>query len=249
MQDKKTSFGFEEVSAPEKVSRVADVFRRVAPHYDLMNDLMSGGLHRYWKNELVKMIRAAPHGQYLDVAAGTGDVARRLKASLPSGRAQFYLCDYNDAMLVQGRDRALDEGDIEDLSWICGDATRLPFPDNTFDAYTISFGLRNVVDMDQALGEARRVLKPGGLFVCLEFSKIEQSLLRAFYKLYAFQIIPRLGNMVAQDEDAYRYLVESIEKFPEQSLLCAHMEKAGLTRVTYRNMTSGIVALHSGMKA
>ncbi|MCE2952021.1 MAG: bifunctional demethylmenaquinone methyltransferase/2-methoxy-6-polyprenyl-1,4-benzoquinol methylase UbiE [Alphaproteobacteria bacterium] len=249
MQDKNTSFGFEDVSFEEKVRRVTNVFKSVAPHYDLMNDLMSGGLHRFWKDEMIKVVRPAPAGRYLDVAAGTGDIARRLKKALPQDdTSEIYLCDRNPAMLSTGRDNALDQGDVDRLTWVCGDAEALPFPDDSFDAYTIAFGLRNVSRLDLALQEARRVLKPGGLFVCLEFSKVRHPLLRSFYQAYAFHIIPKVGALVASDADAYRYLVESIERFPEQSLLCAHMKDAGFGRVTYKNMTFGIVALHSGVK-
>ncbi|MCA0370215.1 MAG: class I SAM-dependent methyltransferase [Proteobacteria bacterium] len=248
MGERKVSFGFEDVDFGAKAGLVGDVFRRVAPRYDIMNDLMSGGLHRLWKRELVNQVSVRPGGVYLDVAAGTGDIARRLKARLKEGQGRFYLCDPNPAMLEEGRKNALDSGDFADLTWVCGRAEDLPFEDNTFDAYTISFGLRNVTDIEAALNEARRVLRPGGSFFCLEFSKITHALPRALYKKYAFEVIPRLGGLVADDEAAYRYLVESIERFPEQTLLAAHLEDAGFAQVSYLNMTYGVVALHRGLK-
>lgn len=248
MGERKVSFGFEDVDFAAKAGLVGDVFQRVASRYDIMNDLMSGGMHRLWKRELVNQVSVRPGGVYLDVAAGTGDIARRLKSRLQAGQGQFFLCDPGVAMLEEGRKKALDDGDFEDLEWVCGRAENLPFEDNTFDVYTISFGLRNVTDIEAALREAKRVLKPGGSFFCLEFSKITRAVPRALYKKYAFEVIPRLGGIVAGDEAAYRYLVESIERFPEQTLLASLMEEAGFSQVSYLDMTYGVVALHRGLK-
>lgn len=246
-----THFGFRDVPANEKAGLVRGVFDSVAPRYDLMNDLMSAGFHRLWKATLLDWLAPRPGEQFLDVAGGTGDVAERILERLgpeATARAPVTVCDINVAMLSAGRDRAIDRGRLAGIQWTCGDAERLPFADATFDAYTIAFGLRNVTEIDRALGEARRVLKPGGRFGCLEFSKVTVPGLDQIYDLYSFQVLPRLGQVVAGDGDAYRYLAESIRRFPAQDDLVRRMTSAGLGRCGYRNIAGGIVALHTGWR-
>lgn len=248
--DHKNSFGFQKVSPDEKIKKVYQVFQEVAPHYDLMNDLMSFGVHRLWKEKLVDLLRPRPGMHLLDVAGGTGDVALRFlkrgKTFNPS--CQVTIADQNQSMLDEGRNKALDQGITQNLAWICADATDLPFPDDTFDAVTISFGLRNVVDLSKALKEMHRVLKPGGQFFCLEFSKAQIPFLEKLYKGYSFSIIPKIGKYVTQNEEAYQYLVESIERFPSQEELITLMRYCGFTQTAYLNMTGGIVAIHSAQK-
>lgn len=244
-----TSFGFEKVSFQEKASKVRDIFSRVVPRYDLMNDLMSGGLHRCWKKAFVDGIPLFQNAVCLDVAGGTGDIALRLHKKLVTrGGGRVLVYDVTEKMLEKGRDRALDRGVLEGLSWLCGTAESLPFPDNTFDVYTISFGLRNVTSLECTLQEAYRVLKPAGQFFCLEFSKITDPFLKKLYDLYAFNIVPKMGAYVAKDEASYQYLAESIDRFPEQSLLATYLQHAHFSRVAYRNLASGLVAVHSGTK-
>jgi demethylmenaquinone methyltransferase/2-methoxy-6-polyprenyl-1,4-benzoquinol methylase len=242
-----TDFGFREVPEAEKTRLVRDVFDHVARRYDLMNDLMSGGVHRLWKAQLIAQLRPRPGETLLDLAGGTGDVARRfLGRTGRSGRA--IICDINAAMVEQGRDRALDDGIVAGLSWIVGDAERLPVVDASVDACTISFGLRNVTRKPAALAEAYRVLKPGGRFLCLEFSRVEAPLLRRAYDLYSFAVLPWLGEIIAQDRPAYSYLVESIRRFPPQAELAAMMRRAGFEQVRWRNLSGGIAAIHSGWR-
>jgi demethylmenaquinone methyltransferase/2-methoxy-6-polyprenyl-1,4-benzoquinol methylase len=242
----KTSFGYQTVTPEEKTELVSDVFKRIAKRYDQMNDLMSFGLHRRWKNELVELLRPYPGMHLLDMAGGTGDVACRfLQASTDS---QVTVCDANEDMLAEGKRRAINRGIVTGLTWVTADAADLPFPDNTFDAYSISFGLRNVTHIDRALAEAQRVLKPGGLFACLEFSKIQSPLMNKMYRLYAFDIIPALGQVVAGDKAAYQYMVESIDKFPDQETLASWITQAGFEKITWRNLSNGVVALHSALK-
>ncbi len=241
------SFGFAAVSPDEKTGRVRQVFDAVAPSYDRMNDLMSGGIHRLWKRQLVAMIRPREGMQVLDVAGGTGDIAFRVVRA----GADAIVCDINAAMLGVGRDRMLDQGHGASqarLAWVCGNAEALPLPDRTMDAYVIAFGLRNVTYIDKALAEARRVLKPGGRFFCLEFSRVANPLMARAYDAYSFNVIPRLGGLVARDRDAYAYLVESIRRFPDQPALVEAMEAAGLSRCSYRNLSGGIAAIHSGWR-
>lgn len=247
MTKKKTSFGFKKVSPEEKTHLVQDVFDRVAGKYDLMNDVLSLGIHRLWKAELIKMLRPRPHIHLLDVAGGTGDIALKfLKSCAYSSNVTVY--DANQSMLKAGFNRAIDQGILKGLSWICGDAAVLPFQNNFYDAYSIAFGLRNVTDIEGALKEAYRVLKPGGMFFCLEFSKITLPSLAKLYKFYSFNIIPTLGSLIAKDKDAYQYLVESIEEFYSQEALATLLQKAGFSQVSYQNLSSGIVAIHSGIK-
>jgi demethylmenaquinone methyltransferase/2-methoxy-6-polyprenyl-1,4-benzoquinol methylase len=234
-------FGDRQVDPSEKTGLVRGVFNRVAGRYDLMNDLMSAGVHRLWKAEFIRALNPRPHETLLDVAAGTGDIAAGWRKA---GGGPALLCDINEAMLSQGRDRAMDRGKIAGLSWAVGNAECLPFPDRSFDAYTIAFGLRNVTDIDAALREARRVLKPGGRFFCLEFSRVAIGPLRPLYDRYSDIVIPKLGEVVAKDRDSYVYLIESIRRFPDQASLIGRMEQAGFAFTGYRNLSAGIAAIH-----
>jgi len=234
-------FGDRQVDPGEKTGLVRGVFNRVAGRYDLMNDLMSVGVHRLWKAEFIRALKPRPHEILLDVAAGTGDIAAGWRKA---GGGPALLCDINEAMLSQGRDRAMDRGRIAGLTWAVGNAESLPFPDRSFDAYTIAFGLRNVTDIDAALREARRVLKPGGRFFCLEFSRVAIASLRPIYDRYSDIVIPKLGEIVAKDRDSYAYLVESIRRFPDQQALIGRMEQAGFAFNVYRNLSAGIAAIH-----
>jgi demethylmenaquinone methyltransferase/2-methoxy-6-polyprenyl-1,4-benzoquinol methylase len=240
-------FGYRRVASDEKVRLVRQVFDSVAPRYDLMNDLMSGGIHRLWKAELIDRLNPRPGQLLLDVAGGTGDISFRFLDRAGPG-ARVIVCDITESMLRQGRDRAIDAGRLAGIEWICGDAERLPIASASIDAYTIAFGLRNVTQIAAALREARRVLKPGGRFLCLEFSHVELPLLRRAYDLYSFAVLPRLGAVVARDREAYQYLVESIRRFPAQRELAAMMEEAGLEQVRFSNLSGGIAALHSGWR-
>ena len=244
-------FGFEQVAdATEKTGRVRHVFESVAGNYDLMNDLMSGGLHRIWKRRLIQQIRPRPGMACLDVAGGTGDIAFLLHAKTKDaqGNSQITVSDINPAMLEVGQQRAIDRGLLGKMQWVEGNAESLPFADNSFDLYTIAFGLRNVARIDMALRDAHRVLKPGGRFFCLEFSRPVTSVLRKAYDLYSFNVIPFLGEKVAQDRASYQYLVESIRQFPHQKTLVHKMEQAGFRHCSYHNMSAGIVAIHCGIK-
>lgn len=239
-------FGERKVEADEKTQLVHSVFDSVASRYDLMNDLMSGGIHRIWKDRFIRQIRPRNGLKYLDVAGGTGDIAFRIKKAAP--KADITLCDLTREMLSVGRDRAIDHGWLGDFEWITGNAESLPFEDNSFDVYTISFGLRNVTRIDTALTEAYRVLKPGGRFYCLEFSHVEEPFLRKIYDTYSFKVIPEIGKVVAKDRDSYQYLVESIRKFPKQRELTRRMGEAGFRNSRYFNLTFGIAAIHTGWK-
>ncbi|HEU6456572.1 MAG TPA: bifunctional demethylmenaquinone methyltransferase/2-methoxy-6-polyprenyl-1,4-benzoquinol methylase UbiE [Roseateles sp.] len=239
-----THFGFETVNENEKAGRVAGVFSSVASNYDVMNDLMSAGLHRVWKKFAIEIAAPRPGERVLDVAGGTADLSSAfLKKVGPKG--QVWLTDINNAMLTVGRDRLLDEGRITPVAQC--DAEKLPFPDNHFDIITVAFGLRNMTHKDKALAEMKRVLRPGGRLLVLEFSKVWEPLSKA-YDLYSFKLLPWLGEKVAGDAASYRYLAESIRMHPDQKTLAALMEQVGLERVEYFNMTAGIVALHRGYK-
>lgn len=243
------SFGFRHVAEADKQNLVNGVFHSVAGKYDLMNDIMSGGMHRLWKNALVAWLAPPPVPGWcaLDVAGGTGDIAFRLiKAS--GGYARAVILDINASMLQVGKARAHAKGLAQNVEFVEANAERLPFADESFDAYTIAFGIRNVPHIDTALAEAWRVLKPGGRFLCLEFSAVEMPLLDKIYDLWSFQAIPRLGQIITNDAESYRYLVESIRKFPKQQDFAAMISKAGFAHVHYRNMTGGIAAIHSGWK-
>lgn len=245
-------FGESKVTPQEKTDKVIGVFDRVAARYDLMNDLMSGGIHRIWKDRFVRMIRpqafkGARPLHYLDVAGGTGDIAFRIRKKAGSG-AVITLCDLNENMLTVGRNRAIDRGWLNDFQWVTGNAEALPVPDSCVDVYTIAFGLRNVTHIDSALAEAFRVLRPGGRFYCLEFSRVQPEGLNRLYALYSDMVIPRLGARVAQDEDSYRYLVESIRKFPSQQKLLCRLRDAGFKMAEYNNLSAGIAAVHRGVR-
>ncbi|KAM8797652.1 2-methoxy-6-polyprenyl-1,4-benzoquinol methylase, mitochondrial [Eudromia elegans] len=278
---KETHFGFQTVSEEEKGEKVYQVFENVAKKYDVMNDSMSLGIHRVWKDVLLHKMNPSPGTLLLDVAGGTGDIAfrfinyvrsvrecqlqRKLKhhqnlswqeiadsyqeeAVKPLGDSQVVVCDINKEMLKVGRQKAQHLGYSEGLSWVVGNAEELPFGDEKFDVYTVAFGIRNVTHIDLALQEAYRVLKPGGRFLCLEFSQVNNPLLSRLYDLYSFQIIPVLGEIIAGDWKSYQYLVESIRRFPPQEEFKAMIEDAGFLKVDYQNLTSGIVAIHSGFK-
>jgi len=240
-------FGDKKVDPNEKAKLVEDVFESVASKYDIMNDVMSGGIHRLWKDRLVRMIAPTADLKYLDVAGGTGDIAFRIHKKT-AGNADITICDINAEMLKYGKARAIDRGIIKNIEWTQGDAEKLTFPDNSFDVYTISFGLRNVTRIDDALAEAYRVLKPGGRLYILEFSKVKNPALGGIYDLYSRAFIPKFGAMVAGDEDSYQYLIESIRQFPSQDELKQRMQDIGFERVSYKNLSFGIAAIHSGYK-
>ena len=243
------AFGYRRVPAAEKQPLVDDVFHRVARRYDLMNDLMSGGLHRLWKGALVSWLappRSGPSWSVVDVAGGTGDVAFRI-AERSCGHAEITVVDINPSMLQVGRHRA-ERQDVHGLQFVEANAEALPLTERHFDAYTIAFGIRNVTDLDAALAEAHRVLKRGGRFLCLEFSQVDLPWLDRLYDLYSFNAIPPLGRVVAGDAEPYRYLVESIRTFPGQERFADMIRAAGFARVSYRNLSGGIAAIHSGWK-
>lgn len=243
------SYGFQTVNPEEKQQRVDSVFHRVARRYDAMNDIMSGGLHRVWKDAMVSALNPPRREGYrtLDVAGGTGDVAFRIVAA-SDRRAHVTVLDINGSMLAVGAERAARKDLSQNLEFIEANAEDLPFPDKSFDAYTVAFGIRNVPHIDKALSEAFRVLKRGGRFLCLEFSEVEMPLLEKAYELWSFQAIPRFGRLVTGDGEPYQYLVESIRRFPRQRDFAAMVEKAGFSRVTWTNYSGGIAALHSGWK-
>jgi demethylmenaquinone methyltransferase/2-methoxy-6-polyprenyl-1,4-benzoquinol methylase len=241
-----THFGYQTVNEDDKAGMVHGVFTRVASKYDIMNDLMSAGIHRLWKEAMMDWLNPRPGQRLLDVAGGTGDVAFRFLGRAPGSVAT--VLDMTESMLIEGRKRAEAERLSDRLNWIVGDAMALPFADNSFDTYTISFGIRNVVRVQDALTEAFRVLRPGGRLMVLEFSQIPNEMLQKAYDLYSFNVIPPLGKLVTGDRDSYQYLVESIRKFPEQEVFAGMIRKAGFAQVKYRNLTMGVAALHSGWK-
>jgi len=242
-----THFGFQQVPVAEKAQRVREVFRSVAGKYDVMNDLMSLGLHRLWKIHAINMAQVRRGMRCLDLAAGTGDLSIKLaKAVGPEGRV--VMSDINEAMLARGRDRLIDAGVIGNVDFVLINAERLPFPSNHFDRVTIGFGLRNVTDKDQALREMYRVLKPGGMALVLEFSDLYVKPLKPVYDLYSFQVLPRLGKLIADDAESYRYLAESIRMHPNQETLRSMMAAAGFEDCDYSNINGGIVAIHRGRK-
>jgi demethylmenaquinone methyltransferase/2-methoxy-6-polyprenyl-1,4-benzoquinol methylase len=240
-----THFGFRAVREDEKAPLVRAVFDGVASRYDLMNDLMSAGIHRLWKAALIDRLKPRPDMRLLDLGGGTGDIAFRF---LAKGGGRVVVCDINTEMLSVGRDRALDRAILGDIAWVCGDAEALPFADRSMDACTIAFCLRNVTRIDRALAEARRVLRPGSQFLCLEFSQVVVPLLRPLYDRFSFGVLPWLGGLVAGNRDAYQYLVESIRRFPPQEALAEQMRAAGFEQVGWRNLSGGIAALHSGWR-
>ncbi len=240
-----TCFGFQDVDKTEKPALVQGVFESVARKYDIMNDVMSGGIHRLWKDTFVRMLKPHADMVLLDVAGGTGDIAVRF---LQQGGKSVTVCDLTEGMVTVGRNRALDKGICHNIHWTVGDALHLPIVDNGVDAYTIAFGLRNVADIEAALQEAYRVLKPGGRFMCLEFSHVSTPILRKLYDTYSFHVLPELGAFIADDRQSYQYLVESIRRFPDQQTVLQRMESAGFCETGYTNMTGGIAAIHSGWK-
>ncbi len=248
MSEKETThFGYREVDKEEKAGLVADVFHSVASRYDLMNDLMSGGIHRIWKRFTIELSGVRKGNAVLDIAGGTGDLAARF-SQLVGSEGRVVLADINDSMLQVGRDKLLDSGHLGNLEFVQADAQDLPFPDDSFDCVTIAFGLRNVTDKERALASMLRVLKPGGRLLVLEFSKPENDLLGKAYDAYSFRVLPLMGRLVANDSESYRYLAESIRMHPDQETLKEMMEDAGFTRCEYHNMTGGIVAAHRGVK-
>lgn len=249
LHDMETSYGFQEVAPGEKQERVNEVFHRVARRYDIMNDLMSAGMHRLWKDAMVAWLAPPKMRAYhvLDVAGGTGDIAFRIAES--SGRnAKVTVLDINGSMLEVGRERAERSGLSANVDFVEANAEDLPFADHSFDAYTVAFGIRNVPRIDRALAEAFRVLRPGGRFLCLEFSDVQVPGLDRIYESWSFKVIPRLGEAITGDGEPYQYLVESIRKFPNQETFSTMIRDAGFERVTFRNYTGGIAALHSGWK-
>ncbi|QLF93354.1 bifunctional demethylmenaquinone methyltransferase/2-methoxy-6-polyprenyl-1,4-benzoquinol methylase UbiE [Pseudomonas sp. ABC1] len=242
-----THFGYQSVPESRKAERVAEVFHSVAAKYDLMNDLLSGGMHRLWKRFTIELSGARHGNRILDIAGGTGDLARQFSRIVgPTG--QVVLADINASMLKVGRDRLLDKGVAGNIEFVQADAEKLPFPDNHFDVVTIAFGLRNVTHKDEAIRSMLRVLKPGGRLLVLEFSKPSSALLSKAYDTYSFNVMPLIGKLVTKDAESYRYLAESIRMHPDQETLKGMMHEAGFENVTYHNMTGGIVALHRGIK-
>ena len=248
MSDKTTHFGYKTVKTEEKAEKVAEVFHSVASSYDLMNDLMSAGIHRLWKRMTIEMSGVRRGHKVLDIAGGTGDLAAKFSRIVGS-EGQVVLADINDSMLKVGRDRLMDRGVVSNIQFAQANAQYLPFPDNTFDLITIAFGLRNVTDKAMALRSMNRVLKPGGKLLVLEFSKPTSSLLSKIYDSYSFNVLPKLGQLFASDSDSYQYLAESIRMHPDQESLQTMVEEAGFSNCDYHNMTGGIVALHRGVKA
>jgi demethylmenaquinone methyltransferase/2-methoxy-6-polyprenyl-1,4-benzoquinol methylase len=242
-------FGFRRVRESEKAPLVRGLFGSVASRYDLMNDLMSGGIHRRWKAEMIAALQPRSGQRLVDVAGGTGDIARRALPHLdPARGGAAIICDATPAMLEEGRARALDDGILAGLEWIAGDAEALPFPDRSFDLYTIAFGLRNVTRIERALTEAHRVLRPGGRFLCLEFAPAVAPALQPLYDAYSFRVLPLLGRIVVGDRDAYTYLAESIRRFPPQHEIIDRIAGAGLDRARFRNLSGGIAALYSAWR-
>ena len=242
-----THFGFEDVPTGEKAGRVRAVFDSVADRYDLMNDLMSFGVHRIWKRFAVDLAGIRAGHKILDLASGTGDLAHRF-AGIVGPEGLVVMTDINNAMLSNGRDRMLNDGHANNVDYVQVNAETIPFEDNTFDCITIAFGLRNVTDKQKALGEMQRVLKPGGRALVLEFSHPTDKMFSKVYDLYSFKLLPAIGKVVTNDEDSYRYLAESIRMHPDQETLKGMMETAGFERCDYHNLTAGIVAVHRGFK-
>lgn len=243
--DQMIDFGYRQVPREDKQALVADVFSSVAPSYDLMNDLMSAGIHRLWKDALMDWMAPRPEQSLVDLAGGTGDIALRF---LKRGGGSAHIIDINADMLEAGKNRTDLKAFSGQLEWTVASAESIPLDDNSADRVTIAFGLRNVTDRMEALAQAYRILKPGGRFCCLEFSHISQPQLSALYDIWSFNALPRIGRLVAGDEDAYRYLAESIRQFPDQHKLMEMMAEAGFAQIRYRNLSQGIAAIHSGWK-
>ena len=241
-----THFGFETVPEAEKAKKVQGVFTSVASKYDVMNDVMSLGVHRIWKEAMMDWLAPRPSQKLLDVAGGTGDISFKFLKRAGSGHAT--VLDITENMLIEGRKRAEANQVLDSVNWVVGDAMALPFADNSFDVYTISFGIRNVTRPQEALNEAFRVLRPGGRLMVLEFSQIPVPLAQKAYDFYSFNVIPRMGKLIANDRDSYQYLIESIRKFPNQETFLSMVRQAGFENANYRNLSLGISALHSGWK-
>ncbi|GGI91545.1 ubiquinone/menaquinone biosynthesis C-methyltransferase UbiE [Shewanella hanedai] len=242
-----THFGYKTVESDQKADLVADVFHSVAAKYDIMNDVMSFGIHRMWKRFTIESAGARPGMKVLDLAGGTGDLTAKF-SHLVGDRGQVTLADINDSMLKVGREKLRNKGIVGNVNYVQANAEALPFPDNHFDIITIAFGLRNVTDKDAAISSMLRVLKPGGKLLILEFSKPQHDIMRKVYDLYSFKILPKMGSLITQDADSYEYLAESIRMHPDQETLKGMMVDAGFEQVEYTNMTDGIVALHKGYK-
>ena len=241
-----THFGFETVPEAEKAGKVQNVFTSVASKYDIMNDIMSVGIHRIWKEAMMDWLAPRPGQRLLDVAGGTGDISFKFLKRAGSGHAT--VLDITENMLIEGRKRAETDQILDSLDWIVGDAMSLPFADNSFDVYTISFGIRNVTQPQEALNEAFRILRPGGRLMVLEFSQIPVPLAQKAYDFYSFNVIPTMGKLITNDRSSYQYLVESIRKFPDQETFLSMVQHAGFKNTSYRNLSLGIAALHSGWK-
>ena len=250
MENNKTHFGFKEVDREQKSGLVKNIFSNVAKKYDLMNDLMSAGTHRLWKNSMIKHIDFFDNIKIIDVAGGTGDIAFRIAKNAQEKNLNYHIevVDINPQMLEVGRSRAVDMNLFSRLNFIEGDGEKLNFADESFDIFTIAFGIRNFTNIEKGLQEAYRVLKKGGKFICLEFSKVEDIFLQKIYDTYSFKIIPKIGEVILKDQDSYQYLVESIRKFPDQKSFKKLTENAGFSRVGYQNLTFGACAIHYGFK-
>jgi len=249
MTEKTASFGFRDVPEGDKEGLVKEVFSSVAARYDLMNDLMSAGVHRIWKDAMVEWLNPRPGWKSIDVAGGTGDIAFRIVDMVRArgGEAAVTVCDINEKMVGEGKRRADAKGEAA-ITWTVGDAEALPAPDSSFDSYTIAFGIRNVTHIETALAQARRVLKPGGRFLCLEFSHVDVPGLDTIYDAYSFKLLPKMGDWVAQDAQSYRYLAESIRRFPSRDKFARMIEAAGLSQVKVRTLSGGIAAMHSAWR-
>lgn len=247
---KKTNFGFKEVQYEEKQKLVHDVFESVANKYDIMNDLMSFGLHRLWKKHMLSLINISEGSHLLDLAAGSGDISFAFlnKATKKNKDAKCTITDINEYMLDVAKDRIVDEGVKGDINFKIVNAENIPFPDNNFDFCTIAFGIRNVTNIPKALKEIYRTLKPGGKFICLEFSHLDNKIMQKIYDEYSFRAIPKIGKMVTGDKDSYQYLVESIRKFPSAENFKSMLEEAGFTNASFEKLTHGVVAIHTGWK-
>ena len=247
MQNKYTDFGFSRVKSKDKSNLVKKIFENVSDRYDLMNDFMSLGIHRVWKESMLDWLAPRRGQSLIDVAGGTGDIAFNFIKRAKTG-ANATILDLTESMMIEGKKKTIDLPEESQINWVCGDAMRMPFSDSTFDVYTISFGIRNVTNISKTLSEAYRVLKPGGRLMILEFSSVNNDLISWIYDKYSFNIIPKLGEFVSNDRESYQYLVESIRKFPNQEKFSEMIINEGFRKVKYRDLTFGIAALHSAWK-